>query len=141
MKLNEHQLESMALRVVQGNPETLYLAQNLTKSPFSYSRLDVEHIVIKYLRNTSYDNKCIDKLIELHPDKPIFDIYYKRKSIMKKENKKYNCIGCGTFSSEGNGVEEESKTKKILNQIPVNKVIFWGLAGLAIYTIIKEKNN
>jgi hypothetical protein len=134
MALQSVEIEKFASNVVRDNPNTLFLAQKITKSPFSYGKNDVQNIIINYLRQSKYDSNCIDALVELHPDKKMFDTYFRRK--LKQEN--YNCIGCGTFGSEG---EQAIGQNSEQDKYSLHQKMFWAVAGLGLLWILKSVND
>ena len=133
MALQSVEIEKFASNVVRENPNTLFLAQKITKSPFNYGKNDVQNIIINYLRQSQYDSNCIDALVELHPDKKMFETYFKRKA--KQEN--YNCIGCGTFGSEGEQTNIQGDDEKYA----LHQKMFWIFAGLGLLWILKGVND
>lgn len=116
--ITPNDIENLAKRVVQANPNTRNVAKKITKKDFDYSKNDVEKIIISYLQRNKYDGNCVSALIEMHPDKKIFDVYYSKNTQTKKEEpkqeEKLDCAACMTFAAEGTTANQEAKETKQL---------------------------
>ncbi|MBP8992496.1 MAG: hypothetical protein KBG30_01615 [Bacteroidales bacterium] len=118
--ITPNDIERFAKRVIQTSPKTRDIAKKITKKNIDYSKNDTEKIIISFLQRSKYDGKCVSDLVELHPDKKIFDVYYKNKYENKKVEEKpkkeetVECAACMTFAAEGDVQSlEQSELKKL----------------------------
>lgn len=123
-------IDKLARRIVTTNPKSIFLAQKITGKDFLYSKGEIENIVLAHLRRNNFNDEVIDSIIELHPDKIYFDIFYNRNGLKiatDKDDKgeKLNCAACATFSAEG-------ETQK--NPFTGQKVLIF--AGLGVISLI-----
>lgn len=113
--ITPNDIEKFAKRVVSYNKGTVGIAQSITKKNNDYNKSDTEDIILSHLRRSKYsDNKIIDRLAELHPDMPIFQVYFSSKVNKKQqESDKLDCLGCAAMShAEGEDIEVPKKIKK-----------------------------
>jgi hypothetical protein len=120
-------IQNMVSRVVRENPGTLKLAQEINKTQFPYNQMQIEDIILDYLHKTK-DADTVDKVVSMHPDKPFFDVYYKRQASGKSKGKDLNCMGCATFSAEGGKIK-----------LSTNQKLFFALTGGFILSLIWGK--
>ncbi len=139
---NIDKINNIARRVVLENRGgSLNLANNITKKNIAYSKPDTFKIITAYLERNNYVDDVVDKVLDIHPDKPILDIYYSKKykvedqPIVKETeptkqevvnatstNETYNCGACAMLLATGeenkyNGIGDEGKgisTSKLL---------------------------
>jgi len=141
------EIDNLAKRVIQANPKAKDLAISITGNNHNYNKNETEQIILPFLKRNKYSDDSVDKIIELHPDKKFFDIYFARKNSIKKpqlnlveeENSKLNCAACATFSAEGGGDEPTKESNPFSKQKALMVTAGILLFGTLIYSSLDTR--
>lgn len=139
---NQKNIRLLLIKIISENPiVSLSFVQQLTGKKINYSKNQKVEIIYAYLKRNNFSNDVIDNIIELHPEKPLFDIYYSRKQqkiksigIDKKdESKDLNCTACAVFALADGDKSNNYNSSNILN---AKNIIGVGVILVAISLIV-----
>lgn len=79
-------LQNFVRHTLRNSGQSLPLAQRITGQKRMYSERQVEEIVLNWLEANEYGNEEVCQVIDIHIDKPYFELYYELMQAKQKEN-------------------------------------------------------
>lgn len=79
-------LQNFVRHTLRNSGQSLALAQRITGQKRIYTQSQVENIILDWLEANEYGNEEICQVIDIHIDKPYFDLYYELMQAKQKEN-------------------------------------------------------
>lgn len=79
-------LQNFVRHTLRNSGQSLALAQRITGQKRMYTQSQVENIILNWLEANEYGNEEICQVIDIHIDKPYFDLYYELMQAKQKEN-------------------------------------------------------
>lgn len=79
-------LQNFVRHTLRNSGQSLALAQRITGQKRMYTQSQVENIILDWLEANEYGNEEICQVIDIHIDKPYFDLYYELMQAKQKEN-------------------------------------------------------
>jgi len=79
-------LQNFVRHTLRNSGQSLTLAQRITGQKRMYSERQVEEIVLNWLEANEYGNEEVCQVIDIHIDKPYFELYYELMQAKQKES-------------------------------------------------------
>ena len=79
-------LQNFIRHTLRNSGQSLAFAQRITGQKRAYTDRQIEEIVLNWLEANNYGNEEICQIIDLHIDKPYFDLYYELMEEKQREN-------------------------------------------------------
>ena len=79
-------LQNFVRHTLRNSGQSLAFAQRITGQRRSYTDRQIEEIVLNWLEANNYGNEEICQIIDLHIDKPYFELYYELMQAKQKES-------------------------------------------------------
>lgn len=79
-------LQNFIRHTLRNSGQSLALAQRITGQKRMYTQNQIESIILDWLEANAYGNEEVCQVIDIHIDKPYFDLYYELMQAKQKEN-------------------------------------------------------
>lgn len=79
-------LQNFVRHTLRNSGQSLAFSQRITGQKRAYTDRQIEAIVLNWLEANNYGNEEICQIIDLHIDKPYFDLYYELMEDRQREN-------------------------------------------------------
>lgn len=142
--MTKNDIQNFVIRTVRTSRGALDLARRITGKNVYYNERQIENIILNYIEANNYDDDFICEVIDIHPDKPFFDVYFdylseaqQEKIELENARKKENKDG-KKINAEGEKKEKATDAKKYT--FPKIAMISAGvvIGGVLIYSLVKK---
>lgn len=133
-------LRNFIRKTLRESGKSLELAQQITGRNARYTNWQIEEIVLDWLEANNYGNEEICQVMDIHIDKPYFDLYYEIMCEKEKENAEIERIKKqGNKKMKATGEEKKTITKPL--KFNASKVILgvsaFALVGAIVCSCVK----